>query len=45
MNPGQLLILITFVASLGAAWFFFTSSEDTPPGKGRKPGTPGGLAV
>ncbi len=45
MNPGQLLILITFMASLGAAWFFFTSSKDTPPGKGRKPGTPGGVAV
>ena len=44
MNPGQLLILITFAASLGAAWFFFTSSKETP-GKGRKPGPPGGTAV
>jgi cytochrome c-type biogenesis protein CcmF len=47
MNPGQLLILITFLASLGAAWFFFTSpvSSGETPGRGRKSGPPGRMGV
>lgn len=40
MNPGQFLILVTFLSSLGAAWFFFTSKDAA--GKGRKPAPAGG---
>jgi cytochrome c-type biogenesis protein CcmF len=49
MNPGQLTILITFIASLGAAWFFFTAPNGQDPRnrpqKERKPGAASGAAI
>jgi len=46
MNPGQVTILITLVASLAAAWFFFTgharhNPKNRPPRERRSGGGPG----
>ncbi len=43
MNPGQLTILITFLASLGAAWFFFTAPGGRDPKNRAKRGNKGGI--
>jgi cytochrome c-type biogenesis protein CcmF len=47
MNPGQLLVIVTFLSSLGAAWFFFSSSIPArdASGKRRTPPLSGGPGV